>query len=60
MLVNTDVHETTEEGGLVLVTVERLVISDGVVPLLATMGGFWPGMTEADQLNMSWGRTPPI
>lgn len=56
VLANTDVRETTEEGGRVLVDVERLVISEGVVPLRAPAGGLRPVMTVADHSDTS--RTP--
>lgn len=59
LLVNADACETIDEGGRVLVAVERdrLVVSEGVVPVLApVVGGLRPGTIVADQLLTS--RTP--
>lgn len=56
MLVNTDAREATDEGGRVAVR-DLLVVSEGVVPDLLTVGGLRPGMTSAVQLEMS--QIPP-
>lgn len=56
VLVKAEAREITDEGGRVLVA-DRLVVSEGVVPVLLTVGSFRSGATAADQVEIS--RSPP-